>query len=86
MKFHAFLKEEMNLIDTLSSECFTGCENSNTLRNNHFIIKYKVHGMVARRSRRLVRDIPRHYFFNVTFYTFYTLVHFWLVTQKLMPP
>ena len=27
---------------------------SNTLINNHFIIKFKVHGMVTRRSRRLV--------------------------------
>ena len=27
---------------------------SNTLINNHFIIKYKVYGMVTRRNRRLI--------------------------------
>ena len=35
---------------------------SNTLINNHFIIKYKVHGIVTRHSRR---DIPQRHRFSM---------------------
>ena len=44
---------------------------SNTLINNHFIIKYKVHGMVPRRSRRLV---PWYSFFQLLFILYYNLL------------
>ena len=45
---------------------------SDSLINNYFIIKYKVHGMVTRRSHRLVRirDIP-----HITVFQCYFLAH-----------
>ena len=56
---------------------------SNTLINNHFIIKYFKNGMVTLRSRR---SVPWYstttLFFKVTFHT---LIHFWLGTQTLIP-
>ena len=53
---------------------------SNTLKNNHFITKYKVHGIVNRRSRRGVPLCSTtSLVFNVTRYT---LIHNWLFTQK----
>ena len=51
-----------------------------TLIIDHFIIKYKLHGMVIRRSRRSVPwRSTTSLFFDVTFYT---LILFWLGTQK----
>ena len=48
-----------------------GAKPRKLLNSGDFIIKYKVHGMVNRRNRPLVLDVPqRHYF--------YTLIHFWL--------
>ena len=51
-----------------------------TLIINHFIIKYILYGMVTRRS---LRGVPwrstTSLFFN---FTLYTLIHFWLGTQK----
>ena len=60
---------------------------SNTLINNHFIIKYKVDGTCIWSSGAGLRRLVPWYsktslFFNVTFYT---LMHFWLGKQKLMP-
>ena len=47
---------------------------------NHFIIKYKLHGMVTRRRRHWVPwRSTKSLFFNITLYT---LMHFWLGTQN----
>mgnify|MGYP003691570199 CR=1 FL=1 len=48
---------------------------------DHFIMKYKLHGMVTRRTRRWLplRSITS-LFFN---FTLYTSIHFWLGTKKL---
>ena len=52
----------------------------NMLLINHFIIKYKLQGMVTRRSRRWVPlRSTTSLFFNVTLCS---LIHFWLGTQK----
>ena len=47
---------------------------------NHLINRYKLHGIVNRRSRRWVPlRSTTSLFFNVTHYT---LIHIWLFTQK----
>ena len=48
-----------------------------TLLINNFISENNLYGMVTRRSLRYVPQ--RHFFFNATLYT---LLHFWLGTQK----
>ena len=54
--------------------------NLDTLIINHFIIENNLYGMVTRRSLRWVPwRSTTSLFFNVTLYT---LIHFWLGTQK----
>ena len=42
----------------------------------HFIFENNLYGMITRRS---LRDVPQRIVFSVTLYT---LIHFWLSTQK----
>ena len=51
----------------------------NTSIINQFIIKYKIHSMVTRRSRRVPRRSTTSLFFNELLYT---LIHFRQGTQK----
>ena len=50
----------------------------NTFIINHFIIEYKLHGMVTAVE---FRDVPRLHCFSILLYTF---MHFWLGTQNLI--